>query len=233
MFRNNYDGDTVTFSPTGRLFQVEYAMEAIKQGSITIGLRSNKHVVLVGLKRSNDKLSSYQKKIIKCGTNLGFSLSGLAPDARILANFIKQQVSYSELVYGKDVNIQKLSELLAQKAQKTTQTYSGRPYGVGLLIAGKDNSGVHLYEFQPTGNVIELYGSALGARSQGGKTYLENNLDSYLEEESLEELIKHGVAALKQTLKDETLTVNNLSVAYVGEDHDFTIVEGYDVEKYL
>lgn len=65
MFRNNYDGDTVTFSPTGRLFQVEYALEAIKQGSVTVGLRSNTHAVLVALKRNADELSSYQKKIIK------------------------------------------------------------------------------------------------------------------------------------------------------------------------
>lgn len=62
MFRNNYDGDTVTFSPTGRLFQVEYALEAIKQGSVTVGLRSNTHAVLVALKRNADELSSYQKK---------------------------------------------------------------------------------------------------------------------------------------------------------------------------
>lgn len=233
MFRNNYDGDTVTFSPTGRLFQVEYAMEAIKQGSITIGLRSKKHVVLVALKRNADKLSSYQKKLIKCDSHLGLSLAGLAPDARILANYIKQQASYNDMVYGKKINLNKLGELLALKAQKTTQNYSGRPYGVGLLLAGKDNLGVHLLEFQPTGNVIELYGASIGARSQGGKTYLENEMENYLEVESLEELINHGVNALKQTLKDESLDISNLSIGVVGEDIDFTILEGKNVEKYL
>ena len=65
MFRNNYDNDSVTYSPTGRLFQVEYALEAIKQGSAAVGLTSNDYVVLVALKRNAEELGSYQKKIIK------------------------------------------------------------------------------------------------------------------------------------------------------------------------
>ncbi|KAH3899014.1 Proteasome subunit alpha type-6 [Saccharomycodes ludwigii] len=234
MFRNNYDGDTVTFSPTGRLFQVEYALEAIKQGSATVGLRSNKYAVLVALKRNADELSSYQKKIIKCDDHLGLSLAGLAPDARVLSNYLRQQCNYSEMVFNRKLSVEQAGHLLSDKAQKNTQSYGGRPYGVGFLLIGYDNSGTHLIEFQPSGNVLELYGAAIGARSQGAKTYLERVLNDFVKvDEDPEELIKYGVEALKHSLKDETLTTANLSIAIVGKDKDFTILDGEDVTPYL
>ncbi|QLG72938.1 hypothetical protein HG535_0E00220 [Zygotorulaspora mrakii] len=233
MFRNNYDGDTVTFSPTGRLFQVEYALEAIKQGSVTVGLRSKKYAVLVALKRNADELSSYQKKIIRCDEHLGLSLAGLAPDARVLSNYLRQQCNYSRMVFNRDLSVEKAGHMLSDKAQKNTQSYGGRPYGVGLLIIGYDRSGPHLLEFQPSGNTLELYGSAIGARSQGAKTYLERTLEKYLEIEDPEELIKLGVEALRQSLKDETLSNSNLSIAIVGENLPFTQYDGDSVAPYL
>ncbi|SMN20408.1 similar to Saccharomyces cerevisiae YMR314W PRE5 Alpha 6 subunit of the 20S proteasome [Maudiozyma saulgeensis] len=233
MFRNNYDGDTVTFSPTGRLFQVEYALEAIKQGSVTVGLRSKNHAVLVALKRNADELSSYQKKIIKCDSHMGLSLAGLAPDARVLSNYLRQQCNYSQLVYNRKLSVEKAGHLLSDKAQRNTQSYGGRPYGVGLLIIGYDNSGAHLLEFQPSGNTLELYGAAIGARSQGSKTYLERVLDEFIQVETADELIKIGVESLRQSLKDETLTVDNLSIAVVGKDMPFTMYDGENVSTYL
>ncbi|CAI4694028.1 BHH_G0043420.mRNA.1.CDS.1 [Saccharomyces cerevisiae] len=234
MFRNNYDGDTVTFSPTGRLFQVEYALEAIKQGSVTVGLRSNTHAVLVALKRNADELSSYQKKIIKCDEHMGLSLAGLAPDARVLSNYLRQQCNYSSLVFNRKLAVERAGHLLCDKAQKNTQSYGGRPYGVGLLIIGYDKSGAHLLEFQPSGNVTELYGTAIGARSQGAKTYLERTLDTFIKiDGNPDELIKAGVEAISQSLRDESLTVDNLSIAIVGKDTPFTIHDGEAVAKYI
>ncbi|CCK70385.1 proteasome core particle subunit alpha 6 KNAG_0E01180 [Huiozyma naganishii CBS 8797] len=233
MFRNNYDGDTVTFSPTGRLFQVEYALEAIKQGSVTVGLRSSKYACLVALKRNADELSSYQKKIIKCDDHVGLSLAGLAPDARVLSNFVRQHCNYSKLVYNRELSMEKIGYLLSDKAQKNTQSYGGRPYGVGLLLVGYDKSGPHLIEFQPSGNILELYGAAIGARSQGSRTYLERVMDDFLPVEDATELIKQGVEALRQSLKDETLSVKNLSIAIVGEDLPFTVYDGEAVQPYL
>ncbi|SCU98715.1 LAMI_0F15984g1_1 [Lachancea mirantina] len=233
MFRNNYDGDTVTFSPTGRLFQVEYALEAIKQGSVTVGVRSKKHAVLVALKRNADELSSYQKKIIKCDEHMGLSLAGLAPDGRVLSNFLRQQCNYSSLVYNRKLALEKAGHLLSDKAQKNTQSYGGRPYGVGLLLAGCDNSGPHILEFQPSGNTLEIYGTAIGARSQGAKTYLERSLDEFTQLEDADALIAVAVEALKHCLKDETLSTKNLSIAVVGPDKPFTVLDGEAVSAYL
>ncbi|SCU86454.1 LAFA_0E00848g1_1 [Lachancea sp. 'fantastica'] len=233
MFRNNYDGDSVTFSPTGRLFQVEYALEAIKQGSVTVGVRSKKHAVLVALKRNADELSSYQKKIIKCDEHVGLSLAGLAPDGRVLSNYLRQQCNYSSLVYNRKLSLERAGHLLSDKAQKNTQSYGGRPYGVGLLLAGYDNSGPHLLEFQPSGNTLELYGAAIGARSQGAKTYLERTLNEYLEIEDADKLIAVAVEALRQCLKDESLSTKNLSIAVVGQDKPFSVLDDDAVAPYL
>ena len=91
MLRNQYDMDVVTWSPQGRLHQVEYAMEAVKQGSCAVGLRSRTHVVLCTLKRAPSKLSSHQKKIIQIDQHVGVAISGLTADARMLGKFLRTE----------------------------------------------------------------------------------------------------------------------------------------------
>lgn len=177
MFRNNYDNDSVTYSPTGRLFQVEYALEAIKQGSAAVGLTSNDYVVLVALKRNAEELGSYQKKIIKIDDHMGVALAGLAPDARVLSNFLRKQAMQCKMIFNRPIQTYKAVLSIADKAQENTQSYGSRPYGVGLLIAGYDETGAHLFEFQPSGSVLEYFGAAIGARSQAARTYLERNLE--------------------------------------------------------
>jgi 20S proteasome alpha/beta subunit len=83
-FRNQYDSDVTVWSPQGRLHQVEYAMEAVKLGSATVGLKSKTHAVLIALKRASSELSAHQKKIIPIDTNIGITIAGLTADARIL-----------------------------------------------------------------------------------------------------------------------------------------------------
>lgn len=234
MFRNNYDNDSVTYSPTGRLFQVEYALEAIKQGSAAVGLSSKNHVVLVALKRNAEELGSYQKKIIKVDTHMGIALAGLAPDARVLSNYLRKQAMSSRMIFNRPLLTSKAVLSIADKAQENTQSYGSRPYGVGLLVSGYDETGAHLYEFQPSGSVLEYYGAAIGARSQAARTYLERNLDTIRESDTVELLIVHGLNALRDTLsQDVELTFKNTSVSVVGKDIDFTIYDDEDVQQWL
>ena len=88
-FRNQYDNDVTTWSPQGRLHQVEYAMEAVKQGSATVGVKSKNHAVLVALKRASSELSAYQKKIMNLDDHMGMSIAGLTADAKRWVNFHK------------------------------------------------------------------------------------------------------------------------------------------------
>lgn len=234
MFRNNYDNDSITYSPTGRLFQVEYALEAIKQGSAAVGIASKTHVVLVALKRNAEELGSYQKKLIKIDDHMGIALAGLAPDARVLSNYLRKQAMNLKIVFNRPILTQRAVLQIADKAQENTQLYGSRPYGVGLLVAGYDETGAHLYEFQPSGLVLEYYGAAIGARSQAARTYLERTLEEVREVTDVESLIVHGLNALRDTLaQDVELTLRNTSVAVVGKDTSFKIYEDDEVTQWL
>ncbi|KAH8929466.1 N-terminal nucleophile aminohydrolase [Atractiella rhizophila] len=233
MFRNNYDSDNTVFSPQGRLHQVEYALEAVKLGSAAVGLRSKKHVVLLALKRSPGSLASYQQKILRIDDHIGLALAGLTSDARVLSNFMRQQAMGSRMLYGRPLPVNRVVGGIADKAQVNTQFYGRRPYGVGFLVAGHDETGPHLFEFAPTGTCFEFYAMSIGARSQSAKTYLETHYESF-ESCDLNGLIKHGLHALRDTLQqDKELNTQNTSIAIVGEGEKFRIVEGDDLNEYL
>ncbi|KAJ1879914.1 Proteasome subunit alpha type-6, partial [Kickxella alabastrina] len=105
MFRNQYDNDSSTWSPQGRIFQVEYASEAVKQGSAVVGLRSKDHVVIVAAKRSPNELASYQKKLICIDDHMGIALAGLTSDARVLSNHLRTEAMRSKMVYNRPLAI--------------------------------------------------------------------------------------------------------------------------------
>ncbi|KIL68238.1 hypothetical protein M378DRAFT_176952 [Amanita muscaria Koide BX008] len=251
MFRNTYDSDNTVFSPQGRLHQVEYALEAVKQGSAAVGLRSKTHAVLLALKawfarfipRSTGELASYQQKMFRIDDHVGIAIAGLTSDARVLSNFMRQQAMGSKMVFNRPVPVNRLVSAIADKAQVKTQEYGRRPYGVGFLVIGTDQSGPRLYEFSPSGNSYEYFAMSIGARSQSAKTYLEKHYESFADC-TLEQLITHGLHALRETLQqDKELNVNNTSIGILGPAsvHEqsvpkggaFRILEGDTIEPYL
>lgn len=120
------------------------------------------------------------------------------------------------MTYGRPIPIERIVDQIGDRAQANTQNYSNRPYGVGLLVAGADDTGPHLFEFQPSGMTQEMVACAIGARSQMARTYLERNLDAFAEC-GREELVTHGLKALKESLnQDRELTIENASVGVVG-----------------
>ncbi|KAL7495704.1 hypothetical protein ACHAWT_004063 [Skeletonema menzelii] len=233
MFRNMYDTDVTVWSPEGRLLQVEYAMESVKQGSACIALRSSTHSVIGALKRSVSELSAHQQKILEIDDHLGIGIAGLTADARTLAKWMRNECLNHKYVYGTALPSGRLVTDLADRHQRTTQSYVRRPYGVGLLVASFDKNGPHVYQTCPSGNVYECYATAIGARSQSGRTYLEKYCDSF-EECSKDDLIMHALKALVGCVSgDGELTRENGSVAIVGKDQKFTLIEGEELQPYL
>jgi 20S proteasome subunit alpha 6 len=168
------------------------------------------------MQRNAEELSSYQKKVIAVDDHLGLALAGLASDARVLSNFMKQQSLSSKMTYGRPIPVERIVGMIGDRAQTNTQQYGRRPYGVGLLVAGIDELGPHLFEFQPSGMTQEMLACAIGARSQMARTYLERHLDEFADC-NRDELLKHGLRALKESLaQDKELTVDNTSVGVVG-----------------
>lgn len=123
--------------------------------------------------------------------------------------------------------------ILGNKMQTHTQRYDRRPFGVGLLIAGYDDNGAHIYQTCPSADYYDCKSMAIGARSQSARTYLEKNIDKFMDT-NLEELIRHGLLALRECLpNDLELSIKNVSIAIVGKDNPFTIYDDDLVEKWL
>jgi 20S proteasome subunit alpha 6 len=119
-------------------------MEAVKQGSATVGIKSNTHVVLCALKRAPSELSAHQKKITPIDDHLGISIAGLTADARILSRFMRNECLNHKYSHDEPMPVARLVALIGNKSQIPTQRYGRRPFGVGLLVAGFD---VSLREF--------------------------------------------------------------------------------------
>ncbi|KAI8489419.1 PREDICTED: proteasome subunit alpha type-1-like [Branchiostoma belcheri] len=233
MFRNQYDNDVTVWSPQGRLHQVEYAMEAVKQGSATVGLKSKTHAVLVALKRAPSELSDHQRKVIPIDDHIGISIAGLTADARLLSKFMRTECLNSRYAYESPLPVSRLVSTLGNKMQICTQRYGRRPYGVGLLVAGYDEMGPHIYQTCPSSNYFDCKCMAIGARSQSARTYLERHLNDFLDS-SVDDLVRHGLRALRETLPNEQeLNTKNVSVAIVGKDTDFTLYDDDDVQRFL
>ncbi|CAG2240728.1 proteasome subunit alpha type-1-like [Mytilus californianus] len=233
MFRNQYDNDVTVWSPQGRIHQLEYAMEAVKQGSAAVGIKSKTHAILVALKRAPSELSAHQKKILPIDDHVGVAIAGLTADARLLSNFMRSECLNSRYAYDQPFPVSRLVANVGNKSQIPTQRYGRRPFGVGLLVAGYDTQGPHIYQTCPSANYYDCKAMAIGARSQSARTYLEKFLDQYLDC-TLEELVKHGLRALRDTLPQEVeLTTKNCSLGVVGKDTDFTIFDDDRVAPYL
>ncbi|KAJ2915012.1 hypothetical protein MD484_g5387, partial [Candolleomyces efflorescens] len=189
------------------------------------------------------ELASYQQKMFRIDDHIGIAIAGLTSDARVLSNFMRQQAMSSRMIFNRPVPVNRLVSAIADKAQVNTQEYGRRPYGVGFLVIGQDKTGPHLYEFSPSGNSYEYYAMSIGARSQSAKTYLEKHYESFADC-SLEDLIRHGLHALRETLQqDKELTVNNTSIGIIGpaSEHEkdvppggsFRILENEAVDPFL
>ncbi len=157
---------------------------------------------------------------------------------------MKQQCLGHRLTYGRSMPVRRLVDMIGEKAQVNTQHYGRRPYGVGLLVAGVDDRGPHLFEFQPSGMTDEMVAFAIGARSQMARTYLEKNIDAFADCDR-EALVRHGLHALKESLvQDRELTVDNTSVGIVGisapsasggkrKVEPFRIYDGQEVKAWI
>ena len=226
MQKSLYDQDTLTWSPQGRLYQVEYATEAVNQGNLLIGARSDNHVVLIGFKTAPNE------KLFKVSNHIGIGIAGLTPDGRLLYQYMKNQCLNYNYTFNADYPIEKLVNKIADKSQlKTQRGESKRPYGVGLLIAGYDRTGPRLFRTCPSANFYEYNCVAIGSRCQAATSFLENNMDK-LPNMSLNELIKIALEATKKA-EDVQINGNNLDVIVVGKDETTKLLSIEEIDNCL
>jgi len=209
-------------------------MQAVEQGTPVLGLRSKNAVVLCSNMRAQSELAEEKKKVMKIDNHLCIGIAGLTSDARVLAEYMRSECLNHQYVYDSNMNIGRLVAQIGDKSQAKTQNSSGkRPYGVGLLVAGFDEKGPHLFQTCPSGNYFEYYAMAIGGRSTSAKTFLEKHFDKF-PDMPLEELIQHGMDAMNKTTvsKGENLTTKNTAICVVdkGGYRELSVEE---VQKYL
>jgi 20S proteasome subunit alpha 6 len=164
---------------------------------------------------------------------MAIAIAGLTADARTLARFMRNECLNHKYSYDSSMETGRLVKVVADKHQEATQTYSRRPYGVGLLVAGYDRTGPHLYQTSPSGNYYEYKGIAIGARAQSAKTYLERHFEKFATCDR-DELIRHAVTALRGCLQgDATLSTLNTSVSVVGAGHPLQALQAEELESYV
>ena len=228
MFRSKYDSDATTFSPEGRILQVEHAMKAVQQGMATVGIRSKTHAVIACKMHKASQFTSYQQKVFRIDEHIGIAISGLTADGRGLCKLLRNEALQQRYKYGSEARVAQLADLVAEKSQNKTQKYGRRPYGVGLLMIGAGPDGARLFETCPSGQNWEYNAQAIGRRAQAAKTYLEQHLEEF-ETCGRDELIKHAMKALSDCSSNEDdAGIDDVAVGVVGINEPFTILEGSD-----
>src|SRR5688500_12085366 len=190
-----YDRAITVFSPDGRLFQVEYAREAVKRGTTAVGVRCKGGVVLLVDKRVSSKLvvPSSIEKIFAIDAHVGCATSGLVADARALVDRARVEAQLNRVTYDEAIPVDVLVKKICDYKQSYTQYGGGRPFGTALLVAGVDGSGPHLYETDPSGALIEYKASAVGSGRPQALELLEKE---YKEGMTSDAAIQLGLKAL-------------------------------------
>ena len=177
--RSEYDRGVNTFSPEGRLFQVEYAIEAIKIGTTSIGIATKEGVVIAVEKRLISPLQEpgSVEKIYEVDSHIGVAMSGLSADARTLVDHARSESQYHRFTFNEPMPVESLTQAVCDLAlnfgEGDEEQTMARPFGVALLVAGWDHHGPVLYHTDPSGTFTRFDAKAIGAGSEGAQTALQ------------------------------------------------------------
>lgn len=230
MSSRGYDMTPTMYSPDGRIYQVEYAIETVKRGTIAIGIRS-KEGVIVAVEEIPRSLqtANITQKIFQIDFHIGVAAAGYIPDARVQVDNARFFSQGNRLTYDEPVEVETVAKHLADQCHQFTQ-YSGvRPYGVALIIAGVDQKGESIFVTDPSGTYVPFAAIAIGAGSDEVNDFLEK---TYKDDLSLEDAAALAIAAIK--LKSEAKDgVKNVKMAKISNEKKvLEKVSQSDLEKY-
>ena len=219
------------YSPDGRIYQVEYAIETVKRGTLAIGVKCKDGVIIAVEENPRAlQVSNITQKIFQVDKHIGVAAAGYIPDARVQVDNARFFSQSNKLTYDEPVEVETVAKHLADQCHQFTQ-YSGvRPYGVALIIAGVDQKGGTIYVTDPSGTYVSYAAVAIGASSEEVTEFLEKN---YKPEMSLEEGAALAAAAinLKSEKKDGA---KNVKMSWIKLDKQILEkVSESDIEKFV
>ena len=227
-----YDRAITVFSPDGRLFQVEYAREAVKRGTTAAGVKSKDGVVLLVDKRITSRLIEAEsiEKIFQIDDHIGAATSGLVADARALVDRARVEAQVNKVSYDEQVGVEVLAKKICDHKQSYTQYGGARPYGTALLIAGVDDSRPRLFETDPSGALLEYKATAIGA---GRNSFMEIFESNYSDDMDMDAAVMLGMKALYRSTEGK-LNAATLEVGLVTlEERQFRKLSEDEVETYV
>lgn len=194
-----YDYNATVFSPDGRLYQVEYAMELVNRGATILGIKCPEGVVLASEENSEAlEKTNHSLKIFKIDDHIGAAIVGLGSDARVLIEKARIQAQSNKLTYDEPATVETVTKNGSDLQQVYTQHGGGRPFGTALIIGGVDITGPRIFGTHPSGTYKAYKAFALGA---GRETVQAMLTEQYKEDMTLNEVTKLAVKCLKNSLQ--------------------------------
>ena len=230
MASRGYDMTPTMYSPDGRIYQVEYAMETVKRGTLALGIKTKEGVIMaVEEKPRALQTSNITQKIFQIDFHIGVAAAGYIPDARVQVDDARFFSQGNKMTYDEAVQVETVAKHLADQSHQFTQ-YSGvRPNGVALIIAGVDMKGESIYLTDPSGTFIQYAAIAIGSGSDEVNSFLEKN---YNFDMGLEDAASLAIAAIN--LKSEEKNgVDHIKMAKVTtKDKVFEKISESDIKNY-
>jgi len=198
--QQGYDRAITVFSPDGRLYQVEYAIETVKRGNIALGIKSKDGIIFAADERPRKlQVVEESQKLFKIDQHIGIAAAGYIPDARSQVDNARFFSQSSKLVYDESVSIETVTKHIADQCQQYTQYAGARPIGVALIIGGIDENGNSLFLTDPSGTYIPYNAVAIGADSDRVTEFLKKH---YKPEMTLEESKMLAISSINMISSD-------------------------------
>ena len=213
MRSNQYDAAITIFSPEGRLYQVEYALELVKRGAPIVGVYSSEGVVLAANDSPEGVLDEpdFQRKIFQIDDHMGAAIAGLSSDARLLIDMARVSSQSNRLLYDEPADVESIVGKLSERMQVYTQHGGVRPFGVSMILAGVDTTGGKVFTTDPSGQYRAYKAVAIGRNAEEANRMLE---EQYIEGLNMDEAVHLAVQAV-QTASGDGLKPIDIRVAVI------------------
>jgi proteasome alpha subunit len=211
-----YDRTIAVFSPDGRLFQVEYAKEAVKRGTTCLGIAFKDGIVLATIKPNMSLIvNTSMEKIFQVDEHIGAVAAGFLADARVLVNQSRVRAQVHKITYEEAADVWSIARVIGDRMQVSTLYAGLRPFGVSFLIAGVDKSGSHVIEADPSGTLFEWQAYALGRGAVLANKILKQKWKPNMNEK---EAVDLAVDILNKTEKEKKETVVDIAIITSGRN---------------
>jgi 20S proteasome subunit alpha 2 len=220
-----------TFNKTGKLMQIEYALNRVAQGKMALGIKATNGVVIATDKKVTSVLvdaEEYQK-IQSITPSTGFVYAGMGPDFRVLVKNARKNAQQYYLTYRE---VQPVSQVVKESAllmQEYTQSGGVRPFGVSCLVAGYDDDGPQLFQVDPSGAAFGWKATAIGKNYVNAKNFLERRYNDDME---LDDAVHIALLTLRESYEGE-MTEHNIEVGIIGPDKVFRVLTPAEVKDYI